>query len=138
MQDRSSSGLICRAKSTFSTATEGASFGFFATTGFSVVVPGGRASVIASTAQLVPAAEIQESRPWGKPLSIVGWNGYARLTTCYSASAAGPSRHHADDAVDRGRGPEFGVRVVGEVADHIAAADVGVPTRIGVNAATGV
>jgi hypothetical protein len=72
--------LICFAKSIFSAATGGASFGFCTTaTGFSVVVPNGRASVMASTAQLVPAAEIHESRPWGKPLSIVGWNGYARL-----------------------------------------------------------
>ena len=29
----------------------------------------------AITAQLVPAAEIQPSLPWGKPLSIGGWNG---------------------------------------------------------------
>src|SRR5215472_250090 len=88
MQERSSSGLICLAKSTFSVATDGASFGFFAIAGgFSFVVPGGRASVIASTAQLVPAAEIHESRPWGKPLSIVGWNGYVRLTTCQEPSS---------------------------------------------------
>src|SRR5262249_30631723 len=87
-QDRSSSGLICLAKSTFSAAAGGASIGFFATAaGFSVVVPKGRASVSASTAQLVPAAEIHESRPWGKPLPIVGWNGYARLTTCHEPSS---------------------------------------------------
>src|SRR5262249_9229254 len=72
----------CLAKSTFSAATGGAAFGFLVTAvGFSVVVPGGSASVIASTAQLVPAAEIHESRPWGQPLAIVGWNGYARLST---------------------------------------------------------
>src|SRR5215472_4570634 len=88
MQDRSRSGLICFAKSTFSAATGDTSFGFFGmAAGFSVVVPGGRASVIASTAQLVPAAEIHESRPWGKPLFIVGWNGYVRLTTCQEPSS---------------------------------------------------
>src|SRR2546430_16868975 len=35
----------------------------------------------ASTAQLVAAAEIQESRPCGNPLSIVGWKGNARRRT---------------------------------------------------------
>jgi hypothetical protein len=47
MHDRSSSGLICRAKSTFSAATAGEFFDFFAMGGgFSVVEPNGRTASI--------------------------------------------------------------------------------------------
>ncbi len=42
----------------------------------------------AITAQLVAAAEIQPSLPWGKPLSIGGWKGCARLRTCQVPSAS--------------------------------------------------
>ena len=43
--------------------------------GVSGVCAGSMEVASAITAQLVPAAEIQPSRPWGKPLSIGGWNG---------------------------------------------------------------
>src|SRR5678815_5874004 len=42
----------------------------------------------AITAQLVPAAEIQESRPCGKPLFMVDWNGKARRLTYQLPSAS--------------------------------------------------
>src|SRR4051794_19852433 len=43
----------------------------------------------AMTAQLVAAAEIQESFPCGKPLWIVvGWNGKARRRTCQVPSSS--------------------------------------------------
>jgi hypothetical protein len=41
----------------------------------------------AITAQLEPAAEIHESRPCGKPLFMVGWNGKARRCTYHVPSS---------------------------------------------------
>src|SRR5690349_20843480 len=41
----------------------------------------GTAVLSAITAQLVPVAEIHWSFPCGKPLSLYGWNGKARLRT---------------------------------------------------------
>src|SRR4051812_9447178 len=76
--ERSRSGLICRAKSTFrlpcGVRTGG---GCCATAGRPEAAPTGAAYVKARTAQLVAAAEIHESRWYGKPLLIVGWKGKA-------------------------------------------------------------
>ena len=56
---------------------------------------GPAAATSAIAAQLVAAAEIHWSCPWGKPLSKYGWNGIERLLTYHDPSSSCVDRRNS-------------------------------------------
>ena len=56
---------------------------------------GPAAATSAIAAQLVAAAEIHWSCPWGKPLSKYGWNGMERLLTYHDPSSSCVDRRNS-------------------------------------------
>ena len=89
-------GLICCAKSIFGPFFGIGPGGGGSAAGLPGAGPAGNTRVSASTAQLVPAAEIHESRWCWKPLSIVGWKVNVRRVTCQvPSSSCRSSRKHS-------------------------------------------